>query len=95
MELDWNLGSNPPWTARADKDTRKTIEWATQSTRRLPEEDFAGQPEGRFDILRFGHVARKGGAHLNAREHLRRGKIVAAIQHKCAAGMSAAEAVAD
>ena len=40
-------------------------------------------------------VALKAGAHLSAREVFQREKIVAAIDHKRAAGMSAPEAVAD
>lgn len=78
-----------------DKEARNAIERATQSARRLLGEDFAGQLEGTFDILRSGDVAPKGGGHLSARDHLRRGKMAAAVQHKRAAGMNPAEAVAD
>ena len=42
-----------------------------------------------------GTVAAKGGAHLSVRQGFQRDKIVAAIEHKRAAGMTAAEAVAD
>ncbi len=78
-----------------DKDTRNAIERATQRARKLLEEDFSSQLEGTFDVLRNGTVAAKGGAHLSARQALQRDKIVAAIEHKRAAGMTAAEAVAD
>jgi hypothetical protein len=45
--------------------------------------------------MRSGLVAEKAGPHLLSRQVLQRGKIVAAIEHKRAAGMSAAEAVVD
>ncbi len=78
-----------------DKDTRNAIERATQRARKLLEDDFASQLEGTFDLLRAGTVAPKAGAHLSPRQVFQRDKIVAAIEHKRAAGISAAEAVAD
>ena len=78
-----------------DKATRNAIERATQQARKLLEEDFASQLEGTFDVLRSGVIAPKGGVHLSARQQFQRDKIVAAIEHKRAAGMTAAEAVAD
>ena len=78
-----------------DKETRNAIERATQRARKLLEEDFSSQLEGTFDVLRSGIVAAKGGAHLSARQQFQRDKIVAAIEHKRAAGMTAAEAVTD
>src|SRR5713101_2301540 len=78
-----------------DKDTRNCIERATQRARKLLEDDFSAQLEGTFDVLRTGTVAAKGGAHLSARRGFQREKIVAAIEHKRAAGMTAAEAVTD
>src|SRR5436309_12052493 len=78
-----------------DKDVRNSIEKATQRGRRLLEDDFAGQLEGVYDITESAPVAGKGGAHLTERQHLLRSKIVATIEHKQAAGMSSAEAVAD
>ena len=78
-----------------DKETRNAIERATQRARKLLEEEFASQLEGTFDVLRSGVIAAKGGAHLSARQQFQRDKIVAAIEHKRAAGMTAAEAVAD
>lgn len=71
------------------------IERATQQARRLLEDDFSSQLEGTFDILRTGVVTGAGGAHLSARQVFQRDKIVAAIEHKRAAGMTAAGAVAD
>lgn len=78
-----------------DKGTRNAIERVTQRARKLIEDDFALQLEGIFDVLRTGAIAAKGGAHLSARQAFQRDKIVAAIEHKRAAGMPAAEAVTD
>jgi hypothetical protein len=78
-----------------DKDTRNAIERVTQRARKLLEDDFASQLEGTFDVLRTGAVAAKGGAHLSTRQAFQRDKIVAAIEHKRAVRMTAAEAVKD
>lgn len=78
-----------------DRPTRNAIERATQRARRLLEDDFTSQLEGTYDVLRSGTVAAIGGPHLSARERLLREKIVASIEHKRAAGMKPAEAVAD
>jgi hypothetical protein len=78
-----------------DKATRNAIERATQQARKLLDEDFSSQLEGAFDVLRSGVIASKGGAHLSAHQQSQRDKIVAAIEHKCAAGMTAVEAVTD
>jgi len=78
-----------------DKDTRNAIERATQRARKLLEEDFAAQLEGDFDVHQDGTVAAKPGPHLTSRQVFQRERIVAAIEHKRAAGMTAAEAVRD
>jgi hypothetical protein len=78
-----------------NKDTRNAIERVTQRARKLLEEDFASQLEGDFDVHRGGAVAAKPGAHLSARQTFQRERIVAAIEHKRATGMSASDAVAD
>lgn len=78
-----------------DKETRNAIERATQRARKLLEDDFASQLEGAFDVLHDGRVAPQAGPHLSARQVFQRDKIVAAIEHKRAAGMSQPEAVAD
>ena len=78
-----------------DKDTRNAIERATQRARKLLEEDFAAQLEGNFDVHRDGAVAAKAGGHLSARQAFQRERIVAAIEHKRAAGMGAADAARD
>jgi hypothetical protein len=79
----------------SDKETRNAIERATQRARKLIENDFSAQLEGTFDVLRDGTVAPKAGSHLSPRQVFERDKIVAAIEHKRTAGMSAAEAVVD
>ncbi|MGF6370779.1 hypothetical protein OKW40_003529 [Paraburkholderia sp. RAU6.4a] len=78
-----------------DKETRSAIERATQRARKLLEEDFAAQLEGDFDVHRDGAVAANAGGHLSARQAFQRERIVATIEHKRAAGMSAADSVAD
>jgi hypothetical protein len=78
-----------------DKDTRTAIERATQRARKLIEDDFSAQLEGTFDVLCNGRVAAKAGVHLSARQVYQRDKIVAAIEHKRAAGMTGVEAVKD
>lgn len=78
-----------------DKATRSAIERATQRARKLLEEDFAAQLEGEFDVHQSGEVAAKAGKHLSARQGYQRERIVAAIEHKRAAGLSAASAVSD
>ena len=78
-----------------DRETRNAIERATQRGRTLLEDDFAAQLEGDFDVHRDGTVAAKAGGHLSARQAFQRERIVAAIDHKRAAGMNAAESVAD
>lgn len=76
-----------------DKDTRSAIERATQRARRLLEDDFVSQLEGTFDMLRSGEVAATGGPHLTPRQRVVREKIVAAVEHKRAAGTKPGEAV--
>ncbi len=51
--------------------------------------------EGDFDVHRDGVVAAKAGGHLSACQALQLGRIVAATEHKRAAGMSAADAARD
>jgi hypothetical protein len=78
-----------------DKDTRNAIERATQKARKLLEEDFAAQLEGDFDVHPDGEVGSTAGGHLSARDAYRRDRIVAAIEHKRAGGMTAADAARD
>jgi hypothetical protein len=78
-----------------DKSVRNAIEQATQQARKLLDEDFSSQLEGTFDVSRPGVIASKGGAHLSAAQHGQRDKIVGAIEHKRASGMTAEQAVTD
>ena len=78
-----------------DKDARHGIERATQGARKLLEEDLWLQLEGTFDVMRDGAVAVKGGAHLSAQQMSQRETIVAAIEHKQSAGLTAEDAVID
>jgi hypothetical protein len=78
-----------------DKDTRNAIERATQRLRKLLEEDFAAQLHGDFDVDPSGGWAETAGRHLSPQRVLQRGKIVAALEHKRATGLSAADSVAD
>lgn len=78
-----------------DKDTRNAIQRATQLARKLLEDDFSSQLDGTFDIRRTEKVAEAGGVHLSSQQAFQRRKIVAAIEHKRAAGMTEAEAVAE
>lgn len=77
-----------------DKSTRNFIERETQRARRTLEEDFTAQLEGTYDVLQSGQIPPTGGPHLSAQQRLLREKIVAAIEHKEAASMAPAEAVA-
>lgn len=78
-----------------DKDTRNALQRATQSARRLLENEFADQLEGIYDILPDGTIFPEPGPHLDERQCLVRSKIVSAINHKRAGGMSHRDAVAD
>lgn len=88
-------GGRPVRDPGMDTDTRNAIERATQRARTLLEDDFAAQLEGTFDVLRSGAVAPRAGSHLSRRQIFQRDKITAAIEHKRAAGLSAADALAD
>jgi hypothetical protein len=75
-----------------DKPTRTLIQNATQTARRLLEQEFGRQLEGDYNILPNGAVLPEPGAHLDARGRLFREKLVAAITHHRAAGMTEQEA---
>ncbi len=77
-----------------EKDTRQRLERLTQNARRLLEQEFREQLEGRYDILLDGRIPLAAGAHLSARERVTWDKLVAAIAHKRAQGVSSADAVA-
>ena len=64
-----------------DQTTRNHLQRATQDARRLLEAEFAAQLEGTFDILPDGQILSEPGKHLDDRQRLIRGQIVAAIEH--------------
>ena len=77
-----------------DKQTRNLIQKATQDARNLLESEFGEQLEGVFDILLpNGHIASSPGDHLDPQERIIREKIVTAIEHEKAGGVSDREAV--
>lgn len=78
-----------------EKETRNALQRATQSARRLLEKEFREQLEGIYDILPDGTILSEPGVHLDERQRLAREKIVSAIRHKRAGGMSPQEAAAD
>lgn len=77
-----------------EKDTRQRLERLTQQARRLLEQEFREQLEGRYDILLDGRIPLAAGAHLSGRERVTWDKLVAAVAHKRAQGVSSADAVA-
>ena len=78
-----------------DKDTRNAIERATQRLRTILEADFAQQLYGDFDVDPNGGWAEKAGRHLSVQRAVHRGKIIAALEHKRAAGLAPVDCVAD
>jgi hypothetical protein len=78
-----------------EKETRNTIERATQRVRSILENDFAEQLQGAFDVMPDGRVGEQPGSHLTGAQRALRARIVAAIEHKRAQGMTPSEAVAD
>jgi len=74
-----------------DKSTRNLIQKATQDARWLLEVEFGRQLEGLFDILPDGTIAPEPGKHLDATQRIIRQKIVAAIEHEKAGGVSDSE----
>jgi hypothetical protein len=76
-----------------DKDTRNSIQRATQAGRTLLERTFSAQLEGIYDILLDGKISEKPGSHLSERQAITRDKLVAAVAHKRSTGLDAKEAV--
>lgn len=77
-----------------EKETRQKLERLTQRARRLLEQELREQLEGRYDILLDGRIPLAPGAHLSPPERVLWDKLVAAVAHKRAQGMSSADAVA-
>jgi hypothetical protein len=78
-----------------DKETRNTLQNATQKARSILTSDFEEQLSATYDIKVSGEIASIGGAHLSKRQVATRDRIVAAVDHKRAVGMKPAEAVQD
>ena len=76
-----------------EKETRQRLERLTQHARRLLEKEFRVQLEGSYDILLDGSVQSAPGEHLAPRERMIWDKLVAAVAHKRAQGITASEAV--
>lgn len=77
-----------------EKETRQRLERLTQQARRLFEQEFREQLEGRYDILLDGRIPLAPGAHLSPRERVLWDKLVAAVAHKRSQGNTVAAAVA-
>lgn len=78
-----------------DRQTRSAIERATQRARRLLEEDFRAQLEGKYDIVPSASDSLSGDVHLDPGKAPRYATIAAAIDRKCVGGQTLAEAVVD
>ena len=77
-----------------DRETRIRIQRATQTARKLLEHEYAEQLEGVFDIRLDGTIDAKPGEHLDAAQRVLRTKLVTAVGHQRASGMTKADAVA-
>jgi len=77
-----------------EKAIRQRLERLTQQARRLLDQEFREQIEGRYDILLDGRIPLAPGAHLSARERVVWDKLVAAVAHKRSQGITSADAVA-
>lgn len=75
-----------------DKETRNDIREATEAARKLLTDDFAEQLLADFNVHSDGRIDAKPRSPELTGQHA---KIIAAVQHKRAAGFSAADAVAD
>lgn len=76
-----------------EKEQRQKLERLTQAARRLLEQEFREQLEGRYDVLLDGKIGLAPGAHLSEQERVVWQRIVAAVAHRRRPGVSSAEAV--
>lgn len=76
-----------------DKSTRNMIQKATQDARGLLESEFSEQLSGIFDIRMDGTIEPKPGKHLDEKQKVMREKLVTAVEHEKAGGVSDFEAV--
>ena len=77
-----------------DREIRNRIQRTTQAVRRLLEQEFSEQLEGTYDVLLDGSISAEPGEHLTPTQCSIREKLVAAIMHHRASGLSASDAVA-
>jgi hypothetical protein len=78
-----------------DKDTRNAIQRSTQNARALLERELGEQLEGTYDIRLDGTIASEPGGHLDDAQKVVREKLVAAVEHHAARGLTRKEAVAE
>jgi hypothetical protein len=76
-----------------EKEQRQKLERLTQAARRVLEQEFREQLEGRYDVLLDGRIGLAPGAHLSEQERVVWQRIVAAIAHRRRPGVSSADAV--
>lgn len=76
-----------------EKEQRQKLERLTQAARRLLEQEFREQLEGRYDVMLDGRIGLAPGAHLSEQERVVWQRIVAAIAHRRRPGVSSADAV--
>ena len=76
-----------------DRETRNSIQHATQAARQLLELEYAEQLEGVFDIRLDGTIAAEPGDHLDATQRALRAKLVAAVEHQRSDELTRADAV--
>ena len=76
-----------------EKETRQRLERLTQQARRLLEQEFREQLEGRYDILMDGGIPLAPGAHLSPHERVTWEKLVAAVAHKRTHGIASSAAI--
>ena len=77
-----------------DREIRNRIQRATQAARELLQHEYAEQLEGLFDVRLDGTIMAEPGGHLDAAQRVVRTKLVTAVEHQRAAGMTHADAVA-
>jgi hypothetical protein len=76
-----------------EKATRSLIQDLTQKARQILEADFAAQLEGDHNILPSGEIKAQAGEHLSPLEKSLRRRMVEAIEHQMAGGLSAKVAI--
>ncbi len=78
-----------------EKETRSSIERATQKARRLLELEYAEQLVGSFGIMQDGRTDEEPSSKLDHKQQLQRKVILADLAHKRLSGMTPVQAVND